>query len=213
MTQKTQYEILPLKFLNEIQTNCSRDLALLFLFHFWSYTLSPLASPLSSALALKESQNRQASLIQGNAKCGAGDVTVDHVGGDHPSGEQIKASPSSLPPSKRTTSKINPAGAAVFESVFTLPLRQSSPMEQSAPMAPDHPLDFTTLRGRGMARARGSGECTHYRTKFNSTCNSKRRVQTMLFWKLRLGTAFPITDDMLRDQIWRNLDSCDYGLK
>lgn len=55
--------------------------------------------------------------------------------------------------------------------------------------------------------------CTHLKTKFNSTANSKRRVQTLLFWKRWLGVSFPVTDSMLRDYVWKNLESCDYGIK
>ena len=57
------------------------------------------------------------------------------------------------------------------------------------------------------------GTCTHLKTKFNSTANSKRRVQTLLFWKRWLGVSFPVTDSMLRDYVWKNLESCDYGIK
>eukprot|EP00047_Mylnosiga_fluctuans_P003571 m.229811 g.229811 ORF g.229811 m.229811 type:complete len:518 (-) comp11958_c0_seq1:205-1758(-) len=65
-----------------------------------------------------------------------------------------------------------------------------------------------------LARApRPFSMCPHYKTKFNSTCNSKRRVQTMLFWKRMLGVSFPITDEMLRDDAWRSLESCEFGIK
>ena len=55
--------------------------------------------------------------------------------------------------------------------------------------------------------------CDHLRSKFNSTGNLKRRVHTLLFWKIKLGAEFPVVDAMLRDSVWRNLDSCDYGIK
>ena len=55
--------------------------------------------------------------------------------------------------------------------------------------------------------------CEHPKNRFNSTNNSKRRVHTMLFWKRRLGISFPVTDTMLRDGVWRNLESCKFGIK
>jgi len=55
--------------------------------------------------------------------------------------------------------------------------------------------------------------CRCLRDHFQSTTNSKRRVSTYLFWKNKLGLGFPISDDMLERQVWKNLDSCDYGIK
>eukprot|EP00047_Mylnosiga_fluctuans_P003726 m.230610 g.230610 ORF g.230610 m.230610 type:complete len:392 (-) comp12088_c0_seq1:204-1379(-) len=55
--------------------------------------------------------------------------------------------------------------------------------------------------------------CNHMRSKFNSTGNLKRRVHTLLFWKTMLGTQFPVVDNMLRDIVWKNLNSCEYGIK
>ena len=55
--------------------------------------------------------------------------------------------------------------------------------------------------------------CSHARAKFNSTPNSKRRVHTMLFWRRLLGPAFPVSDAMLQDAVWRQLGSCDHGIK
>lgn len=56
-------------------------------------------------------------------------------------------------------------------------------------------------------------QCTHLRDHFQSTTNSKRRVSTFLFWKNKLGRAFPISDDMLGKNVWGKLSSCDHGIK
>lgn len=77
--------------------------------------------------------------------------------------------------------------------------------------AMDYPESSTRCFNRRTNR--GLDFCSHFKTKFNSTNNSKRRVQTMLFWKRHLGISFPITDEMLRDEAWKNLESCDYGIK
>lgn len=74
--------------------------------------------------------------------------------------------------------------------------------------APQYPL-VGSSRGDWQRR----GQCSHLRSKFNSTGNLKRRVHVMLFWKRKLGAGFPVVDAMLRDRVWRNLDSCEYGIK
>jgi hypothetical protein len=56
-------------------------------------------------------------------------------------------------------------------------------------------------------------ECPHIRSMFNSTKNVKRRIHTFLFWKRMLGLAFPVLDIMLRDCVWKNLESCVHGIK
>ncbi len=64
------------------------------------------------------------------------------------------------------------------------------------------------MDGRSARRA-----CAHPKNRFNSTTNSKRRVHTLLFWKLQLGLDFPVPDTMLRDGVWKALLSCEYGIK
>eukprot|EP00047_Mylnosiga_fluctuans_P022579 m.122698 g.122698 ORF g.122698 m.122698 type:complete len:687 (+) comp9312_c1_seq1:266-2326(+) len=73
--------------------------------------------------------------------------------------------------------------------------------------APDGEDDTTS------AAQAGGGECTHMKSMFNSTKNIKRRVHTLLFWKRHLGLHFPITDPMLKDNVWKSLSSCDLGIK
>jgi hypothetical protein len=58
-----------------------------------------------------------------------------------------------------------------------------------------------------------SAACRHAKVKFNSTSNSKRRVHVMLFWRRALGPNFPISDILLQDNVWRQLDSCRFGIK
>eukprot|EP00048_Salpingoeca_helianthica_P005364 m.86969 g.86969 ORF g.86969 m.86969 type:complete len:279 (-) comp13574_c0_seq1:30-866(-) len=55
--------------------------------------------------------------------------------------------------------------------------------------------------------------CTHARSRFSSTSRIKRRVHVLLFWKHMLGAEFPVVDSMLRDVVWRHLDSCEYGVR
>lgn len=54
--------------------------------------------------------------------------------------------------------------------------------------------------------------CDSPKPKFNSTDNSKRKVQLWLYWRLRLGPQFPVGDDLLISS-WKCLSSCDYGYK
>lgn len=55
--------------------------------------------------------------------------------------------------------------------------------------------------------------CDHISSKFNSTVNLKRRVHMLLFWKFYLGAHFPVLDEMLKDNVWRSLEACDFGIK
>eukprot|EP00048_Salpingoeca_helianthica_P022839 m.20663 g.20663 ORF g.20663 m.20663 type:complete len:489 (-) comp7901_c1_seq1:44-1510(-) len=52
--------------------------------------------------------------------------------------------------------------------------------------------------------------CRAPKPKFNSTDNSKRKVQLLLFWLQTLGTSFPIPDSLLV-RSWKSLASCAYG--
>lgn len=54
--------------------------------------------------------------------------------------------------------------------------------------------------------------CKCLRDHFQSTTNSKRRVSTFLFWKNKLGLAFPVSDEMVKT-VWKGLDSCENGIK
>lgn len=56
-------------------------------------------------------------------------------------------------------------------------------------------------------------DCSHVKSRFNSTDNSKRRVSTHLFWKRLLGVSFPVTDAMLQQHVWKKLPSCEFGIK
>ena len=58
-----------------------------------------------------------------------------------------------------------------------------------------------------------NGDCAHIKSMFNSTKNIKRRVHTFLYWKRMLGLQFPVMDAMLRDCVWKNLQSCEYGIR
>eukprot|EP00041_Stephanoeca_diplocostata_P029651 m.882891 g.882891 ORF g.882891 m.882891 type:complete len:900 (+) comp23599_c0_seq1:345-3044(+) len=54
--------------------------------------------------------------------------------------------------------------------------------------------------------------CKCLRDHFQSTTNSKRRVSTFLFWKNKLGLAFPVSDEMVKT-VWKGLESCENGIK
>jgi hypothetical protein len=74
----------------------------------------------------------------------------------------------------------------------------------------DHVLAFVT--GETCSLCRDGVHCPHKKDQFNSTDNSKRRISTLLFWKVRLGVDFPVPDSLLKDA-WKCLDSCDLGIK
>jgi hypothetical protein len=47
-----------------------------------------------------------------------------------------------------------------------------------------------------------------------STKNSKRSVHTFLKWMAMVGPNFPVTDIMLQDVFWKNLDPiCEFGVR
>lgn len=48
--------------------------------------------------------------------------------------------------------------------------------------------------------------------RFNSTDNSKRKVQLYLYWRIRLGPKFPILDDLLAST-WKYMETCAFGYK
>lgn len=56
--------------------------------------------------------------------------------------------------------------------------------------------------------------CRHRRSHMQSTKNSKRSVHTYLKWMALLGPNFPVTDTMLQESFWKNLDpTCEYGVR
>eukprot|EP00047_Mylnosiga_fluctuans_P019532 m.83572 g.83572 ORF g.83572 m.83572 type:complete len:896 (+) comp8164_c0_seq4:776-3463(+) len=54
--------------------------------------------------------------------------------------------------------------------------------------------------------------CLSSRARFNSTDNSKRKVQLMAYWRRVLGPHFPIPDSMLRTA-WRHFETCECGYR
>ncbi len=72
---------------------------------------------------------------------------------------------------------------------------------------------FATVLGAHCTMCTNWRSCSHAKSKFNSTHNSKRRVHTLLFWKHMLGPEFPVPDSLLQDSVWKNLESCSHGIK
>lgn len=77
----------------------------------------------------------------------------------------------------------------------------------------EHGHTYATVLGAHCTMCTSWRLCTHAKSKFNSTHNSKRRVHTLLFWKHMLGVHFPVPDALLQDAVWKNLDSCACGIK
>lgn len=66
--------------------------------------------------------------------------------------------------------------------------------------------------GRSAAESRQA--CRHKKSHMQSTKNSKRSVHTFLKWVSLVGPNFPVTDTMLQDVFWKNLDPmCEYGVR
>ena len=56
--------------------------------------------------------------------------------------------------------------------------------------------------------------CKHRKSHMQSTKNSKRSVHTFLKWMALVGPHFPVTDAMLQDVFWKNLDPiCEFGVR
>ena len=56
--------------------------------------------------------------------------------------------------------------------------------------------------------------CRHRRSHMQSTKNSKRSVHTYLKWMSLVGPNFPVTDTMLQESFWKNLDpTCEFGVR
>jgi hypothetical protein len=56
--------------------------------------------------------------------------------------------------------------------------------------------------------------CQHRKSHMQSTKNSKRSVHTFLKLISWMGPNFPVTDPMLQEVFWKNLDPvCAYGVR
>jgi hypothetical protein len=101
---------------------------------------------------------------------------------------------------------------ASFDGPLMVPPRPDAQLPNPNTVTrPQAPIQSSEAAEESAAKKRSA--CNHMRSKFNSTGNLKRRVHTLLFWKTKLGAHFPVVDGMLRDSVWKNLNSCEYGIK
>lgn len=106
--------------------------------------------------------------------------------------------------------------SASRDSRCALALRVNSLTELGHRFTPDPTAHFLVTLIGDCAKCKicvNSSLCRCLRDHFQSTTNSKRRVSTYLFWKNKLGLAFPVSDEMLERNVWMNLESCDHGIK